>query len=369
MLKIGLTGARGLIGWHLSSRLKTENDLDTIAADRSTFESPESLRRFVDSCDVIVHLAGINRGSDEEVRDGNLALAKSLVASLEASGRNPHLIFSSSIHVNGDSLYGKTKLACTDLFSAWSQKSGAKFTNLILPHVFGESGRPFYNSVVSTFCHQIARGEAPTVHGDSSLELLHAQSVASLIVDAIRKPDGAVFTELRPSGHRLSVRELLVNIEQLANVYRSGIIPDLRDGFQLGLFNTYRSYLYPDRYPVSLRLNTDDRGSLFEIVKTNMGGQCFLSTTKPGIARGNHFHLRKIERFLVTSGEAIIRIRKLDSGDIREFRVSGQTPQFIDIPTMHTHNITNVGSTELVTLFWSHEIFDPDFPDTFKENV
>ena len=137
----------------------------------------------------------------------------------------------------------------------------------------------------------------------------------------------------------------------------------------LDLFNTYRSYLYPRHYPVTLPLHSDARGHLYEAVKSLHGGQCFISTTKPGITRGNHYHTRKLERFLVLNGDAVIRIRKLLTGDIVEFKVSGAAPQYIDMPTFCTHDITNMGQSDLMTLFWAHEIFDPQRSDTIREPV
>lgn len=370
-LKVGITGVTGLIGWHLLCHLMSRTDTLPIRADRTTFANQDTLDLFVKQCDVIVHLAALNRGTDSDVESINLKLADELVRSLERTKCTPHVLYSSSIHAKGETLYGRTKKQCGEMLQAWSTRSGARFTSLLLPHVFGELGRPFHNSVVSTFCHQIANSETPRITSDSQLELRHAQSVAELISDAIltKTATGKELHEIAPGGKKISVSQLLSEVQHISATYQEGIIPDLRDPFTLDLFNTYRSYLFPARSLVTLHLNSDSRGHLFEAVKTEMGGQCFVSTTKPGITRGNHFHLRKLERFLVTSGEAIIRVRRLDHTDVTEFRVSGERPQFIDIPTLHTHNITNVGDADLTTLFWAHEIFDPDRPDTFRETV
>jgi len=167
----------------------------------------------------------------------------------------------------------------------------------------------------------------------------------------------------------MRVSELLDRLSAFDQNYRGQLIPDVREPIDLYLFNTYRSYLFPHHYPVDLQLHEDMRGGLFEAIKSYNGGQCFLSTTKPGITRGNHYHTAKIERFLVVGGNGLIRIRKLFSEDISEFEVAGDRPQYIDIPTLHTHNITNVGESDMTTLFWSHEIFDPESPDTFPEPV
>lgn len=364
-MKVGVTGAYGLLGWHFLCHARSV-EVKVVPAGRKAFADRESLEAFVSSCEAIVHFAGMNRGDEREVAETNVRLAKQLIAALEASGRTPHLLFSSSTHIYRDTAYGASKRECTILFSAWAEHSGGVFTNLVLPNVFGESGKPFYNSVASTFCYQLARDETPAVHQDAQIEQVHAQVVARHIVDLIRSQKGG---EVRVQGQPITVTGLLEKLTSFKYLYDQHIIPDVRSEFDRDLFNTYRSYLYPERYPVPLKLHTDERGSLFEAVKSLNGGQSFLSTTKPGITRGNHYHTRKIERFLVVSGEAKIKIRRLYSNEVQVFRVSGAAPSYVDIPTLHTHNITNVGSGELVTFFWTHELFDPQDPDTFMEKV
>ncbi len=167
----------------------------------------------------------------------------------------------------------------------------------------------------------------------------------------------------------MQVSEALRRLRGIHESYQAGIIPNLSDPLELEFFNTYRSYLYPDHYPVPLNFLTDARGGLFEAVKSHHGGQTFLSTTHPGVTRGRHYHHQKVERFLVVSGQAEIRIRRLFGEQVKSFKVSGDKPCFIDIPTFHAHEITNVGETELLTMFWSHEIFDPLNPDTYSEPV
>jgi UDP-2-acetamido-2,6-beta-L-arabino-hexul-4-ose reductase len=219
---------------------------------------------------------------------------------------------------------------------------------------------------VATFCHQLAVGEEPQIHTDGQLELLHAQKLARMIMDLIQEGRTG---EFRPAGVPISVSKVLEKLRALQEEYAHGIIPDLNDDFTLDLFNTYRSFRFPSHYPVALGLSQDNRGVLFEAVKTHNQGQTFLSTTLPGITRGNHYHHRKVERFLVVQGEAVIRLRRLYSNEVHSFPVSGKTPCYIDMPTLHTHNITNTGSSELVTLFWSNEFFIPTAPDTYPETV
>lgn len=362
MQTIGITGSSGFLGWHMRCFLSTKKDVSVVAADRDTFCSTNSLARFVSQCDVIIHLAGLNRGTDEDIASINPQLATMLVAAIEDTARTPHVLFSSSTHIEKDSVYGVSKKETTDVFQKWAAQTGGLFSNIILPNLFGECGKPFYNSVVATFCYQIARGETPHVEHDGELELLHAQDACAVFLDSVEKRATGV---VKPAGNKMLVTEMLSSLQGLHNTYQSGIIPELNDSFTLRLFNTYRSYLYSSSFPVHLQLHSDDRGSLFEAVKTLHGGQAFLSTTVPGVTRGDHFHFKKVERFLVIRGTATIRLRRLFDDTVVDYEVSGDNPVFVDIPTLYTHNITNTSDNELLTFFWSHELYDPDKPDTY----
>ena len=366
MMRIGITGIDGFIGWHLHCHFSVQPRVTVFGAYIDTFKSDEAMNVFTDSCDVIIHLAGLNRGDEKELYQTNVNLVKKLISSCEANDVVPHIIFASSTHIYRDTAYGKSKRDGSILFKKWAEKTGALFTNLILPNVFGESGMPFYNSVVSTFCYQIANREIPEIIHDSEMEQIHAQVVAREILKIIKEQKSG---DITLSGNRMTVSGLLKKIKSFSDMYRKHIIPDLRNIFDLYLFNTYRSYLFPAYYPVELDLHEDERGALFESVKNQNGGQTFISTTKPGIVRGNHFHLSKIERFLVIKGQAQINIRKIFSNEVFSYSVSGSSPRYVDMPTMHTHNIVNTGNEDLLTLFWSNEIFDPKNSDTYNEDV
>lgn len=366
MKRIGITGAEGFLGWHLRAYLHSRG-IAARCATRATFSSSEELAEFAGQCDAIIHLAGMNRGGDVEIERTNVALTEQLISACTVTGRCRHILFSNSTHVaTRDTAYARSKRACAGLLQQWADSRGAIFNNLILPQIFGEGGRPFYNSAVSTFCHQLAVGDTPKIIRDAELELLHAQRAAEYIYRLIERPEAG---EARPAGTALTVTELLRKLSEVKNFYGAQLIPPLQDNFELDLFNTYRSYLFPQHYPVLLSRREDERGSLFEAVKSLHGGQCFISTTKPGVTRGNHYHRHKIERFLVLGGEATIRVRKLFAPQAVDFPVSGDMPQYVDMPALHTHSITNTGVGELVTLFWSHEIFDPEQPDTYMETV
>ncbi|MGE0232810.1 MAG: hypothetical protein AB7O39_08820 [Flavobacteriaceae bacterium] len=361
-MKIGITGGAGQFGFHLRCRLASAAGHDIEIAGRDLFADPRRLREFVRGRDAIMHLAGVNRGGDDEVRDGNLGPARDLAAAIADGGAAPHILYASSIQRDLGNVYGDAKADAADILAG----TGAPFCEIVLPNLFGEYTRPHYNSFVATFCHQIAGGDTPGIHGDNPVELLHYAQAALAFEAALAR--GAT-GQVRPRGRETSVGAVAERIASMHADYREGIVPDLRDPFDLDLFNTYRSVLFPAAYPFSLERRADGRGSLFECVKERNGGQCFFSTTRPGVTRGNHFHFHKVERFLVLAGTARIQVRRMFSDVTVHFDVAGDAPAFVDMPTLHTHNITNTGDGELLTLFWSHDIFDPDNPDTYAEAV
>ena len=366
MTTIAITGSEGFLGWHLRAYFNGRPEVKVVGINRPLYEDHDRFQQFIREADAVVHLAGMNRGDDQEIERVNVELTSQLIAACTQANARPHILLANSTHRDRETAYGRSKRRSADLLAAWASKTGASFTNLIIPNVYGEGGRPFYNSVVATFCHLLACGEEPKIIQDGQLELIHAQVVAREVAAAIDKRSGG---DVRMAGATLSVSLLLDRVRGFDRSYRGHFIPELTTDLDLDLFNTYRSYLYPRHYPVTLQLHSDARGNLFEAVKSLHGGQCFISTTKPGVTRGNHYHTRKVERFLVLNGEAVIRIRKLFTKDTVEFKVSSTIPQCIDMPTFCTHNITNTGGGDLTTLFWAHEIYDPQRSDTIREPV
>lgn len=355
-----------MIGWHMRCYLRQFPALDTLAADRSTFSDKAKLVEFASGLNVIIHFAGQNRGPNDEIRETNPRLSLQLIEACDEADVRPHIVYASTTHIESASAYGQSKQQAGDILHSWADDRKSKFTNLILPHVFGEGSRPFYNSAVATFAHQLAVGEDPRVINDTQLELIHAQDVCARILKIIESGNCG---DQRLRGQKISVSAVLAKLRQLAASYAADIVPDVRDAFDLSLFNLYRSYLFPAEYPRQLKVNADDRGYLVEAVKNLSGGQAFFSTTKPGITRGNHYHYRKVERFLVVQGQATIRIRRLFDDTVHSFDVTGDQPAYVDMPPLHTHNISNAGDTDLLTLFWAHEIYDPQQPDTIHETV
>ena len=370
--RIVITGAKGLIGWHAHAHLHAANcaarfqgkpvPFDIVGLSHTEFQDDGLLNSALTGAETVLHFAGVNRAPDNQVETANPDIARQLIAACKATGTDPHIVYANSTHASGDTAYGRSKRYAAKILSDGANR----FTNLVLPHIFGEGARPFYNNVTATLIHQIIAGEKAIINPDGRVRLLHAgQAVKAAIQAALTGKTGT----LEPTAHPISVPDLYEKLEYFHSQYQANIYPDLSDPFDLSLFNSYRTATFPDGWPRKLNLNSDTRGTLFEAVKGGGGGQCFLSTTKPGITRGNHFHINKVERFVVVRGQAVIRIRKVLTNEIREFSVKGDTPEALDMPTLHTHSIENTGDGDLLTLFWTHDLFDPANPDTYADEV
>lgn len=371
-MKIGITGQCGFIGTHLFNEIMIADGVEAIPFDDLFFLNTQQLNDFVKSCDVIVHLAAMNRHDDEQViYDTNIALVNKLISALLETESRPHILFSSSSQEEQDNLYGRSKMEGRRLFEQWAQKVDARFTGLVVPNVFGPFGKPFYNSFVATFCHLLNLGEAPTVNVDSSVNLIYVGSLCQFIISRIKDTTGKISKVDVPFDFTKKVGEVLSDLEYYKSIYLdSGFIPKLKDMNEVNLFNTFTSYInFKERYPVALQKHSDDRGDFVEVIKLSDGGQVSFSTTKPGITRGNHYHTRKIERFAVIKGKARIELRKIGTDKKLTFELDGSQPSYVDMPIWYTHNITNIGDDELYTQFWINEWFDQSDTDTFFEIV
>ena len=371
-MKIGITGQDGFIGYHLSQTIKYKFEKYKIAPfDRSFLESSKLLNSFVSSCDVIVHLAGVNRAnSDKEVYNSNIQINIALKEAILDSSFSGHLIFASSFQEDSDSLYGKAKKESRVFLEQTISELGGKFTGLIIPNVFGSFCKPNYNSFIATFCSRILINKTPKIIEDSKVSLIYIESLVNQIIKNIQS-ENEVKLNYIPSDIEIKVSEVLSLLNHFKDSYlENNTLPMFSNSFEFDLFNTFRSYINLERnYPISLKKNSDERGFFSEILRTEIGGQFSYSTTLPGIIRGNHFHTRKIERFIVLKGEAKISLRKIGNEKIYDFLLTGDKPSFIDIPIWHTHSITNVGSEPLITSFWINEPYDPKNTDTYFENV
>ncbi len=367
MTVVGVTGSNGFFGWHLRCRLFTFG-WETKVADRSTFANTDMLDEFVSACDVVVHLAGVNRAnSEDEIVSGNRELADALVDARARTDAKFDVIFANSAKIELPGIYGEAKDHASQILAADAKQAGVRLVDVVFPHLYGEFGIPFYNSAVTTFAHQLAKGEESQVN-DGQLELLHIQDACELIIESVTNGSSG---RIRPTGTEITVPACHELMTSLAAPYvHSGTLPHIaEDHLELRLFNTIRSQMWPDAYPMKLTRHADHRGAFFEVVRAWGQGQTSISTTVPGVVRGEHYHLNKVERFAVISGQAQIRVRRLFTNDTYRYDVTGSEPVFIDMPPLCTHDITNTGSDELVTLFWSHDHFDPANGDTYPLKV
>jgi UDP-2-acetamido-2,6-beta-L-arabino-hexul-4-ose reductase len=340
---------------------------EVIPIGRSLLADPTRLRSALQGVGAVLHSAGVNRANDPAVFQENIRLAQDLTGSLDSAGARPVVVFANSIQSGSASPFGQTKQAAADHLAAWGKRTGAPVIDVRLPNLFGEHGRPNYNSVVATFSHQLAQGGEPMIIEDRLLSLLHVQDAVDLMLAFIERPTSGVVT---PQARAMKVSEILEKLRSFHDLYVTGELPNIADPFDRSLFNTYRSFCFPHQYPMHPQVRADNRGGLFECVRSRGGeSQVFFSTTHPGVTRGNHFHLRKVERFLVLDGSAVIALRRLFGDEIVRFEVSGELPAIIDMPTMWTHSITNTGASELMTLFWTDEVLDLEKPDTYAEPV
>jgi UDP-2-acetamido-2,6-beta-L-arabino-hexul-4-ose reductase len=366
-VKVAVTGAGGFLGWHTACRMRALHDAEPVRIAREDFADPESLRKALRDVDAVMHIAGINRAdSEDEVEQGNVELARILADALTALGKPLDLVYSNSVQADIDNAYGRGKRLAGDLLGEVVRGLGGRFADLLLPNLFGEHGRPGYNSFVATFAHEVAAGRRPTVTGDREIELLHAQDAAAALV-------AAVGSDVRETvrGEPIMISRVLELFQEFHALYGDrGEVPDISSPMRRNLFNTYRAATFPSMWPLSPEVHRDTRGDLFETIRARGGtGMAFMSTTLPGQKRGEHYHLHKVERFFVIKGEAEIELRRLLHDDVVSFRLSGDKPSFVDMPTLWVHNIRNVGDVELVTMFWSDQLLDPVNPDQYPELI
>lgn len=357
-----MTGAEGFLGWHVRARLRALTDHEVVAVDRAEWET---LGDYVAGADVILHLAGVNRGTDDEVERGNVDLAHHVSDAVRVASIRPRIVYANSIQTGNGTPYGTGKAAAADVLARTASELGVHFVDIQLPNLFGEHGRPGYNSFVATFAHAVVNGETPTI-ADKEVNLLHVQAAAQVLIEAFETTQSVVV----PGGTPTTVKGVYDTFRDFNVLYTAGDIPPLLTDLDVDLFNTLRAAKFPAHYPISLSQRSDHRGRLVEVVRAHGGqGQTFISTTKPGVTRGEHFHLRKVERFVVVGGTARISLRRLFTDEIVSFDVTGDAPAVVDMPTMWVHKITNTGEGELTTLFWTHELFDSQAPDTYPEAV
>ena len=388
-MKILVTGANGFVGKNLCLELKNRGH-EVLAFDLESTE--EDLWEYCGQADFVFHLAGVNRPVDtSEFYSGNTDFTKHLCGLLKERGKNPPVAMTSSIQAALENDYGKSKAMGEKTLYAYERETGSKVYVFRLPNIYGKWCRPNYNSMVATFCHNITRGIPITIHDENAVvPLLYIDDLMETLCGLLAEQEPEILTrekmeEFLPRADRQKIREAMegntyytagpvdfVTVGNVASMLMSFLedrkqktIPYLKDGFEKKLYSTYLSYLPEDKFSYDLVMNTDERGSFTELIKTEERGQVSVNITKPGITKGNHWHHSKNEKFIVVKGEAMICLRKLDSDAVLDYKVNGDQIQVVDIPPGYTHSITNIGEDDLVTVMWANEIFDPEDPDTY----
>jgi len=367
-MRILVTGSKGFIAKNLLIHLGRTDGFEIAALDRKA--SREDWISQLQKADIVVHLAGANRPPDQSgFQQDNADLTRFIVDELEKRKRPYKLIFSSSTQVLQDNPYGKSKREAED----YIRENVRTGTAIIyrLPGAFGKWCKPNYNSVVATFCHNIAHHSPVEVRDpDFELTLVYVDDIIRSFLRHLRQEEesGVIEDKVRPE-YSITLGRLAATIQSFQTNRNTLFIPNVGDDLEKALYSTWLTYLPADEFSYDLELRTDPRGSLFELLKSRTGGQIFISTTLPGITRGNHFHHTKTEKFVVIQGKGRIQFRSLQNDAKAEYEVSGSKPQVVDIPPGYIHNITNTGEEIMITLFWSNEVFDPQNPDTFFEKV
>jgi UDP-2-acetamido-2,6-beta-L-arabino-hexul-4-ose reductase len=370
MKTILITGSEGFIGKNLRVSLQQCEEIRLLCFDVQN--DPATLENLLDQSDFIFHLAGVNRPQNPaEFKTGNTDLTEKICNYLSTTGRQVPIVMTSSTQAALNNSYGESKRGAEDAVFAYGRKSSSAVYVFRLPNVFGKWCRPNYNSGIATFCNNIAQ-DLPIQVNDPNvvLKLVYIDDVVRTFVallNGVADLDGE-FCQMSPV-HMMKVGDIVELIRSFRESREQRIIPDMSDPFIKKLYSTYLSYLPNSQFSYPLTMNVDDRGSFTEFIKTPDRGQVSINISKPGITKGNHWHHTKNEKFLVVCGEGLIRFRKVGGEEIFEYSVSGDKLEVVDIPTGYTHNISNTGTTDLVTVMWCNEMFDPERPDTYFENV
>ena len=367
-MKILVTGAKGFVGKNLIVELRNQGFEDLMEFDVDT--DPNQLDKYARECDFVFHLAGVNRPDNPaDFMTGNFGFTSQLLDALKKHHSKAPVLITSSIQAAQNNPYGESKKAGEDLLFDYSKETGSKVYVYRLPNVFGKWCRPNYNSAVATFCNNIAH-DLPIQVNDPNvvLNLVYVDDVINSFIAKLKVESpldlSNRFEEVSPI-YTKPLGEIVSLLNQFKYSRSTLQLPDMGDSFVKKLYSTYLSYLPESNFSYPLMMNEDQRGSFTEFLKTSERGQVSVNISKPHITKGNHWHHTKNEKFLVVSGKGVIRFRKIDSEDIIEYLVSGEKLEVVDIPVGYTHNIENLGDTDMITIMWVNEVFDKEKPDTY----
>lgn len=369
-MNILVTGSKGFIGKNLIVELRNRNFTNILEYSSDT--SDLLLDTYCKDADFVIHLAGVNRPQDQsEYMDGNYGFTSKLIDRLKKHQNYCPILVSSSIQALLNNPYGISKKASEDLLLEYSKETGARVLVYRLPNVFGKWCKPNYNSAVATFCHNIAHNLPITMKNpDIGMSLVYIDDVVEEMINVLYGNENLnrQYCEISEV-HEITLGEIVELIYTFKNSRESRLVPELSNSFVKKLYSTYLSYLPKDQFSYDLKMNVDHRGSFTEFIKSPDRGQVSVNVSKPGITKGNHWHHTKNEKFLVVSGTGVIRFRLIGTNDVIEYGVSGEKLEVVDIPVGYTHNIENLGNTDLITIMWANEYFDSNRPDTYYEEV
>lgn len=369
-MKILVTGSNGFIGKNLIAELKNRGYKDIFEYGRET--EAECLDKYCKEADFVFHLAGVNRPKEQsEFMEGNYGLTTILLDTLKKNKNTSPVMISSSTQSERDNPYGKSKKAAENLLLEYSKETGGKVLIYRLPNVFGKWCKPNYNSVVATFCYNIAHDLPIQVNDPGvTMNLVYIDDVLNELINCMEGKGNKVdeFYEVARS-YTITLGEIIDLIYSFKKTREDRLVPDMSHAFTKKLYSTYLSYLPEDKFSYELKMNVDYRGSFTEFIKTPDRGQVSVNISKPGVIKGNHWHHTKNEKFIVVSGRGVIRFRKIGSDKVLEYFVNGDSIEVVDIPVGYTHNIENLGDKDMVTIMWANEAFDPKEPDTYYLKV
>lgn len=370
-MNILITGANGFIGKNVVVNLNKYEQYNLLKYDMDS--TKDELVNFIKQADFIVHLAGVNRPkNDSEFFEGNKGLTEEIINIMKINNKNVPILITSSIQADRENAYGTSKKAAESVVFKWAKETNNKCYVYRLPNVFGKWCRPNYNSVVATFMNNIALDEPIQINDENyELTLVYIDDIVDEFKLALEdkahiNKEGYAYV---PVTHKITLGNLAKTIYSFKESRKDLSIPDMSDELIKKLYSTYLSYLTKDKFSYPLKMNIDSRGSFTEFIRTADRGQVSVNISKPSIVKGNHWHHTKNEKFLVVSGQGIIRFRNINNDEIIEYVVSGEKLEVIDIPVGYTHNIENTGTTDMVTIMWVNECFDPNKPDTYYEEV
>ena len=368
-MRVLVTGSNGFIGKNLVLRLRELPDIEVLRFDRN--DAISSLADRVAMADVIVHLAGENRPIDESAfQEVNVLLTQALCDAISLAKRKIPVIFASSIQAEYTNVYGQSKRAAELVIEQFATLTGNPAVIYRLPNVFGKWCKPNYNSVVATFCHNVAHGLSIHIHDPAvRLRLLYVDDVVSEFLNVINgSPQGILRGEVVVE-YSITLGELAVQIEAFKQLRTTLLSDSVGTGFVRALYATYVSYLPPSKFAYDLPFYSDNRGVFVEMLKTRECGQFSYFTAHHGVTRGSHYHHSKTEKFLVIRGSARFCFRHVLTNELYTLFTSGELPQVVDTVPGWAHDVTNVGEEEMVVMLWSNEIFDRQHPDTIAMNV